>query len=139
MDSEFEDFVVDETEWMYSNYNLYDLAENTTYYWRVKSVGEWDTSDWSEVWWFTTTPGTNVTTSTLVDVTIFPNPVDNNLNISGIDEPNVTVTVLTEAGVEIINTKLTNNSISTKSLKPGIYILRIELEQGVVIKKFIKQ
>ena len=38
------------------------LSQNTTYYWRVRSVGSEDTSDWSEAWSFKTTAISEQTT-----------------------------------------------------------------------------
>lgn len=73
-------------------------------------------------------------------IQVFPNPVQDNLNIKGI-ETGASYRILDMAGQVIApSALLTSNQISTDELAPGIYILQITLKNGKTQSvKFIKK
>ena len=54
--SDFSTLVVDDSSLVTTIKNISSLSESTTYFWRVSSKNAGGTSDWSEVWNFTTVP-----------------------------------------------------------------------------------
>ncbi len=58
-DQELSDLLVDTTGLTDSEFQVDELEDNTSYYWRVKALGDTVDSDWSEAWSFTTNTSTN--------------------------------------------------------------------------------
>ncbi|MFK7832251.1 MAG: FG-GAP-like repeat-containing protein [Winogradskyella sp.] len=82
----------------------------------------------------------SVIDETLVDVSIYPNPVGNELNIK--TQTNVVdkiATIFDINGKRVLNMKLTNTTIDVSSLTSGIYFLRLESEGKIMKRKFIKK
>jgi hypothetical protein len=80
-------------------------------------------------------------------VTLFPNPVNNNLHV-GIDalkSATASITVSDITGRQISNTTVkleqgkSQNTINTASLAPGLYFLSIQTESGSFQKRFVKE
>ena len=73
------------------------------------------------------------------NISIYPNPANDKLQITGV----------TSGTVEIINTKGqivtsltaadTKTAIDISGLSDGVYIIKIMTDQGIVVKKLIKQ
>ena len=81
-----------------------------------------------------------VTDNTLVDLTIFPNPVEDELTIkTSADVINKIATVFDINGKRVLNLKLESNSVDVSSLTTGIYFLRLESEGKTMKRKFIKK
>ena len=137
-DEGFENLQIDESNYGSTEYFLYDLEENTKYYWRVKSANEWLNSEWSDVWWFKTQNGSSVPAENFVDIGIYPNPVGNILHLSGehrIDR----ATIISDIGVEVETIVGVEKTINTSSLKPGVYMLKLHTDRGTIVKRFVKQ
>jgi hypothetical protein len=76
-------------------------------------------------------------------INVFPNPVEDRLNISS------TSADITEATVSIINVQgqlvrmvdhfQLNSYIGVEELPKGFYILKVETEQGIAVKKILKR
>lgn len=83
--------------------------------------------------------------STLSAVSIYPNPSHNNLfvNLGGVDDDNITITVTDIAGREnmkkIVDNKKQTINLNVSSLNQGVYFIRIESEDGMVSRKFVKK
>jgi len=77
----------------------------------------------------------SIKSHTTQHVSIFPNPVENTLNIKGIQIINPEVNIYSLTGQLIQNTVLTGSSIDVSNLNTGIYF--IEIDNSYV--KFIKQ
>ena len=78
------------------------------------------------------------------DIKISPNPATNILHIQGLSSSsNIEVTVVDFAGNVALSVKLsafsTSYNLNIASLKQGNYLLKIETNDGVVTKQFIKQ
>jgi len=73
-------------------------------------------------------------------VVIYPNPVQDILNIStAANLSNRVASVFDINGKRVINQKLTNNTLKVSSLQSGVYILRLEANGKVMNRKFIKE
>ena len=87
-----------------------------------------------------------VTNSNVIDVTnddikISPNPATNSLHIEGLSNQKVQLSVVDFSGNIKLQT-ITNGStynLNIASLKPGNYLLKIELKGDVVTKSFVKE
>ena len=77
---------------------------------------------------------------TLVDVTIYPNPVEDELTIkTSADIINKIATVFDINGKRVLNLKLNTTTIDVSSLTGGIYFLRLESDGKTMKRKFIKK
>ncbi|WP_179318649.1 FG-GAP-like repeat-containing protein [Winogradskyella helgolandensis] len=77
---------------------------------------------------------------TLIDVTIYPNPVEAELTIkTSADIINKIATVFDVNGKRMLNQKLTSSTIDVSSLTSGVYFLRLESEGKIIKRKFIKK
>lgn len=71
------------------------------------------------------------------DISFYPNPVKNELRISGTNEKNVKIRIYTSSG----KSKAAYNNqkvIPVKELSSGIYFLQIITDDKIMVKKFIK-
>ena len=70
------------------------------------------------------------------DVSTYPNPVKNNLQVSG-TFANAKMQLIAADGRQVYRTdKVTNQkSINVSSFKSGVYLLRIESSKGIMIRK----
>ncbi|NNC44563.1 MAG: T9SS type A sorting domain-containing protein [Winogradskyella sp.] len=76
----------------------------------------------------------------LSDLIIYPNPTASVINIeSQSDLSNKIVTIFDTHGKRVFNEKLESLTIDVSSLRTGAYILRLESEGKITIRKFIKQ
>ena len=76
----------------------------------------------------------------LVDVTIYPNPVEDKLTIeTTADITNKIATVYDINGKYILNTKLNSNTLDVSSLESGVYFLRLGSDGKSIKRKFIKK
>jgi hypothetical protein len=83
-----------------------------------------------------TCPTASIEDEHLLAISIYPNPTDNTLFISGYDSP-ITVTILNLLGKEVLSIKNTNN-INVEALPSGVYMIRISDGVGQTNRKFIK-
>ncbi|SFN48061.1 Por secretion system C-terminal sorting domain-containing protein [Bizionia echini] len=76
----------------------------------------------------------------LEGLTIYPNPVEDILNISTpVSISGKIATVFDLNGKKVLNSKLNTNNLDVSKLQTGFYILRLESEGRVINRKFIKQ
>lgn len=76
----------------------------------------------------------------LVDVSIYPNPVEDELQIkTATDITDKVATVFDINGKRISSTKLKSNSLNVSNLTSGIYFLRLESKGKTIKRKFIKK
>jgi len=87
----------------------------------------------------TTTVNTDTTIVNNNGLTIYPNPVSNTLNITGLTEESATITLYDITGKMVLSQPLSGSTINLESLTNGIYILKIVTADGVTKKKIIKQ
>lgn len=77
-------------------------------------------------------------------IKVYPNPVDNNLNISFSTNlaEQIHIEVLNIVGKKMISTLSVNHkniSINTTDFEPGIYVLRVRLNNQIKTFKFLKE
>ncbi len=72
------------------------------------------------------------------NVRVFPNPVEKHLYIELAEETAV-VRVFDLSGAQVLQKELVSNSIYVGNLSRGLYILKVELDQGVFYKKIARQ
>jgi hypothetical protein len=91
--------------------------------------------------------GTNEITSAFSNVSLYPNPFTEMFSVDLIspDKKNVTIQLLTITGNLTIETSkrliggLNHFNISTGCLSPGIYLLKIISDHGIIFKPVVKQ
>lgn len=72
-------------------------------------------------------------------ITIYPNPTTNSLNILANELQITEVSVLDMSGKMLINSKNAVKTLELNNLSNGMYILRIVTNKGIARKRFIKQ
>lgn len=111
------------------------LEKGTTYYWRCRAVHALDTTQWSNVWSFTTEEeiGIGETAFDSGNINIFPNPTGGvlHIDIRETDNPLVKMHVMDllgqihlEAEISIVQGS-TMHTFDLGKLANGIYILRL--------------
>ena len=83
-----------------------------------------------------TCPTASIEDQYLTNISIYPNPTNNTLFISGNETP-ITVAIYNVLGKEVLSIKNTNN-INVKALPSGVYVIRISDGVGQTNRKFIK-
>ena len=79
------------------------------------------------------------------ELSIFPNPGAGIFTIDMIPENTIEITVLTSNGKELLKydkrsiTNIKKLTIDLTSYQRGIYLLRYEIDNRIITKKFIKQ
>ena len=81
--------------------------------------------------------GINETTQSL-GLTIYPNPVANQLNIENGELKIESILILDITGETVKTIVSSNNTIDVSDLTKGIYFIQIQTENGLVNSKFIK-
>ena len=83
-----------------------------------------------------TCPTASIEDQTLLNISIYPNPTNNTLFISGNKTP-IAVAIFNVLGKEVLSIKNTNN-INVQALPSGVYVIRISDGAGQANRKFIK-
>ena len=81
-------------------------------------------------------PTASIEDQTKLDISIYPNPTNNTLFISGNETP-IAVAIYNVLGKEVLSIKNTNN-INVAALPSGVYMIRISDGVGQTNRKFIK-
>jgi len=97
-----------------------------------------------EVYYEANNVGVNEETS-FNNLNIYPNPAENWLNLTFISQTsdNVLVSLETITGAEVYSQRITGNSgsynhlMDLSGLTKGIYLLRLQSEEGSVVKKVV--
>jgi len=83
-----------------------------------------------------TCPTASIEDQYLTNISIYPNPTDNTLFITGNETP-IAVAIYNVLGKEVLSVKNTNN-INVQALPSGVYVIRISDGVGQTNRKFIK-
>lgn len=98
----------------------------------------WYSQLWSLEWvgnWKEETEGLGFTS----DISVYPNPAQNKINLSGISGDNINISITDMKGRVIKTDIITeSNTIDIEDLPSGLYTIRAEYEGAVGITKFIK-
>ena len=73
-------------------------------------------------------------------VGLYPNPVENNLTVVGVNR-GASITIYSTVGQVMLKSVANDSktSINVESLKDGIYMMRVEMDGDVSISRFVKQ
>ena len=93
-------------------------------------------SDTSDCYDFTM-PSTGL--DNLNNIKIYPNPVSDFINISGLQE-NATITLTDASGKVFIRKNANDNNIriATETLPSGVYILKIQTDKEIIVRNIVK-
>ena len=83
-----------------------------------------------------TCPTASIEDENLLAISIYPNPTNNTLFITGNESP-IAVAIYNVLGKEVLSIKNTNN-INVQALPSGVYVIRISDGVGQTNRKFIK-
>ena len=83
-----------------------------------------------------TCPDLGIDDQFFINVSIYPNPVENSLLISGNDTP-ISVSIYNVLGKEVLSVKNTNN-INVQALPSGVYVIKITDGTHQMNRRFIK-
>jgi hypothetical protein len=100
------------------------------------------TNMWDSIEHFTPCVDTSSTstgiaeTKSNIEVSVYPNPTDDILYMSGEKVSEVTLTNMT--GQVVLHQKLSEQQIKVASLTPGIYIIQMQTASGSTMHRFVK-
>lgn len=84
------------------------------------------------------TTATTKNFNTIDGLTMYPNPVSGNvLNISSAANLAMNVAIFDVLGKQVINTKVTNNTVNVSSLNAGVYIVKITEDGKTATRKLV--
>ncbi|MEI8202049.1 MAG: T9SS type A sorting domain-containing protein [Bacteroidota bacterium] len=81
--------------------------------------------------------GIGETVQSFNNIVLYPNPATNNISLSG--NHILEVTIYNELGEEIKSLQKVPSEIDVSGFSLGLYLMKINTSEGMVIKKFIKQ
>ena len=90
----------------------------------------------------TAADGSSLSTDKVVnfEFKMYPNPVSNGmLNISTMDQNDLTITIFDLAGTPVLNRSLTSNRVNISKLSSGFYIVKVSNNSLSSVKKLIVQ
>ncbi|MCD4772836.1 MAG: T9SS type A sorting domain-containing protein [Bacteroidales bacterium] len=128
---------------------IYILEKEVEYFWRVRAMDGLiaDTTDWSEVWSFTTIGEIGIDNPVFneANISIFPNPSNGNifLNIETENSMNVKLSIMDLLGKSFyekqfqFNHGTNSQKIVLDDLANGIYIVRLENDGKVYTEKLV--
>lgn len=109
---------------------LTGLDFNTTYYWKVRANKTGETSDWSEVWNFTTTDNTINITEFSDKILIYPNPAKNFINFEIRNDKIAKLIIYNSTGKAYESDE--NQIIDISKFPTGTYFVKIITESGKI-------
>jgi len=76
-----------------------------------------------------------------LEITLYPNPSRNNINIVTTEADNATMQIINNLGQIVMQQSLTQNTtqVDISGLKSGIYFVNIKTKDGSVTKKIMKE
>ncbi len=81
---------------------------------------------------------TSINSTEISNLKIYPNPVLNELNITGPEAQETMVTIQDQLGHTLLEQWLPNNNKLNLAIKPGIYILTINQKDNIYRKRILK-
>jgi len=144
-DSTFASTITDQAGIIGQTSTYSGLAQNTRYFWRVNATNTVGTSDWSEVWGFTTRSLEGVEENALPGIWLActPNPVSKDaiFSFDVLKSGTVKLSVISLLGEEVIivlNEWKPSGQYSVKSnieLPQGHYFIRLQTQAGAITRE----
>jgi uncharacterized delta-60 repeat protein len=123
-----------------ASFSVSGLNYNTTYYWKISNNNNEDTSEWSDVWSFSTIAFTDLTERNMEQIKLFPIPIVDRLFINGIGDEISIVSIFSVDGKLIRQVKgYGNKEINFYGIQNGIYLIKISNSNINYTKKILKQ
>nr|NQU93590.1 T9SS type A sorting domain-containing protein [Bacteroidota bacterium] len=126
---------------------LYALTLGTQYYWRIRACNSYDTSDYSEVWSFTTFPPVGINDDFFAEagIHLYPNPVKDYLRIElNLEESSaIEITLMDLIGNAIVEEEVVFSSgsdhttIDVSTMASGLYLIKLKKDHNIFTKKLI--
>jgi photosystem II stability/assembly factor-like uncharacterized protein len=122
------------------------LEKNTQYYWRARAYRSIDSSNWSDVWSFTTVGELGIDEpGDIPGVTLYPNPANNTLYIQMNEKTDATLRLMVSdlLGKPVLEEEFDYveynkaQSIDVSRLSKGIYMIRLTNGNKVMTRKLI--
>ncbi len=84
---------------------------------------------------------TTIKTITQVDISIYPNPTNGIINIKSIENSVKQISIINITGEIVLTIPdiQTDETVDLSDFENGIYIVRIQTDKGIIIKKIIKR
>ncbi len=134
--ADMSDSFVDIVNLTETNYNLSALSFLTTYFWRVKASNIIQSSDWTDIWNFTTQMGASVldAKSNKQLISAFPNPANDFINIEFFanNDANVNIIITNSIGENVkefsysdLQNGINNFNLNLSELPSGVYIISV--------------
>lgn len=79
----------------------------------------------------------NIGDNKISSISIYPNPANDKLIIKGLSEA-TKISIFNVSG-KLVHSKLSSSEIGLTHLKSGVYIVKINHEQGEILKRFVKK
>ena len=99
---------------------------------------EFDDIRIADNWTYVTTSVLGAASFSQIDgLKMYPNPTKNNLFIETALNSDINVSIVNMLGKEVVNAKVTNNTVNVSNLTSGIYIVKITEEGKTSTKKLI--
>jgi len=81
-----------------------------------------------------------LSTNTIEAINLYPNPVTDGFNISGLKGVSCMTTIIDASGKTALTKKITGNQyVAISELPQGLYIVKIKTDNGTIEKKIIKK
>lgn len=126
-----------------------NLTFGKTYYWRVRAVTNGTPTEWSPTWEFTVSQdgvGIDEAAEAVQALSVFPNPVSDIATVQYdlMQSSEVSIEVIDLLGrtnyfenAQALNPGSHQHTIDLSSLRSGIYLLRLNVDQQVHMHKFV--
>jgi PKD repeat protein len=138
--SGFDLVLISQSELISNEYHILGLNENNTYYWRVNAANDGGTSNWSDIWSFTTTQITGIGNQNPPQIKIYPMPIKDFLYIDGIENDLTNITIFSSDGILLKEINIQGiKALNIGDLHSGSYILRITNSKFCMVKKIVIQ
>jgi hypothetical protein len=113
------------------------LTNNNKVYYKLKAVDVDGTFEWSKIVIVNTNDANNA------NIEVYPNPFNNHVTVSLVDNTPATIEVVTMEGVHVYNTTTNNNSalanINLTQLTSGVYFIKVTQNGNTTVQKLVKQ
>ena len=129
-----------------SYYLIETLAHKTEYFWRIRATTSYDTSDYSEVFSFTTMGATGIDDYFAKNnVTLYPNPASGSTTLQMVvDTPSQASWSITDLTGKLIrtgdvrlNTGINTVGIDLKNMAKGVYLLNLANKESIYSTKLV--
>ncbi|MEI6901135.1 MAG: T9SS type A sorting domain-containing protein, partial [Bacteroidota bacterium] len=121
------------------------MLSDKKYFWKMRSISDDDTSNWSPSWSFRTTSGTGFAENSYGTFSVYPNPTSGKIfvKIESKENQHVTFEVIDLLGKTIqqeqinLNAGLNVNEIVLQNVNKGIYLVRLNMNGSYINQKII--